>query len=426
MRFFVFKNRTKVVFVVKIGMSLLRKLKRSLYFLVAGYFAFWARTLLHLFEAQLGPKAKYSHKANSAFGISFNILGLERKTFSIFEWPLFALLSPFRAYRGVVPEKIYVTEADAERPNECKFLANLLQSDVVVWLSLEEAHGINFDKVAHKNDDIRKGVKEAMAHEFGYFVECAKQFSVLNIDNEYINRQAKRAKSKTIFVSEKEIRAFKLAGHTVEVETLLGDFKLPSLLPFPAALSVLAVATALKTLDMEIDPSFAGFVLPPGRSSVFVGVRDTTLVDSSYNATMDGVRAMLDLMKRYTTTGEKWLVLGDMIEQGKSEEAEHTDIVKDIVAVAPARVVLVGPRLQKYTYPLLVKALGEKKVYSVLMPREALGYLEKELKGGETILFKGARYLEGVVERLLADPLDADKLCRREPIYVAQRKKWNI
>jgi hypothetical protein len=45
-----------------------------------------------------------------------------------------------------------------------------------------------------------------------------------------------------------------------------------------------------------------------------------------------------------------------------------------------------------------------KRAVSFLMPGEAYEYLEKELKGGETILFKGARYLEGIVEKLLKTP----------------------
>ncbi len=428
-------------------MSLLRKIKRYSYFFVASYFRFWAgmylcrwnpkviavigssgkTTLLHLFEAQLGDKARYSHHANSAFGIPFHILGLERKFFSIFEWPLFAILAPFKALRAPLKEKIYVAEADAERPGEGKFLAELLRPEATVWLSLEEAHGVNYDKlVAHASGDHRILVKQKMAEEFGSFLEYTKNFCVLNIDNEYITGQSKRTKSKVVSVSEKEIRAFKILHESVEVETLLGDFKLPSLLPFPAALSVLAVASTLKTLGIEVESDFVHFSLPPGRSSVFKGIRDTTLIDSTYNATMDGMRAMLDLVRRYLVRTQKWLVLGDMIEQGKSEEAEHIDIVKDILAVSPARVILVGPRLTKYTYPLLVKALGEKNVVAYLMPGEALTYLKKELQGGETILLKGARYLEGVVEKLLTDPKDASKLCRREAIWVEQRKKWGI
>jgi len=435
-------------------MPILRDMKRSLYFTGARYFGHLAAirlrrwqptvisvigssgktTMLHLLEAQLGSKAKYSHKANSAFGIPFHILGLQRKSFGFFEWPLFFALAPFKAYAPLPSEKIYVAESDAERPGEGKFLAELLQPDAVLWISLEEAHGINFDAVAAagagsgSDSDIRRGVKEAMAAEFGNFVAQAKKFSVLNADNEFIRRQSERARSKVEFISDKEVREFRVSRAGVEIDTLLGDFKLPFLLPPAASLSVVAVAAAVRELGFEADHSYAGFMLPPGRSSVFSGIKGTTLIDSSYNATMDGMRTMLDLMRRYPAAAgsEKWLVLGDMIEQGKSEEAEHRDIAKDIVAASPSRVILVGPRLQKNTMPLIVSALGESSVASFMRPDEALAYMQKELKGGETIMFKGARYLEGIVEALLADPADAAKLCRREEVWAKKRREWGV
>ncbi len=256
-------------------MKILRIIKKKIYFFVAGWFRFWAdiylrrwspeviavigssgkTTLLHLFEAQLGGEARYSHHANSAFGIPFNILGLERKSFSIIEWPIFAILAPFKACRGIFKERIYVAEADAERPGEGKFLAELLKPKALVWLSLEEAHGINYDRLVSGDvKDSREAVKNAMANEFGYFLEHTSGFSILNVDNNFIARQSKRTKSKVIPVSEKEIRSFKVAGESTEVETLLGDFTLPRLVPPASALSIVAVSVALKNLGFEFDP----------------------------------------------------------------------------------------------------------------------------------------------------------------------------
>ncbi len=155
----------------------------------------------------------------------------------------------------------------------------------------------------------------------------------------------------------------------------------------------------------------------------------TTIIDSTYNATIDGVRAMLQLFKQYPVSSEhphKWLVLGDMIEQGKSEVDEHLKLAEYILKVQPARVILVGPRLRKYTLPALEVSGYKDKTHSVLMPREALDYINANLAGGETMLFKGARFLEGIVEKLLANPNDAKKLCRREAAWVRRRKAWNI
>jgi UDP-N-acetylmuramoyl-tripeptide--D-alanyl-D-alanine ligase len=440
-------------------MSIFRKIKKYAYFFVARYFALWASlflnrwkprvitvigssgktTLLHLFEAELGGKqgktAVFSHKANSAFGIPFHILGLERKTFAISEWFFLIAAAPFKIFRAVPSEKIYVTEADAERPGEGKLLAKLLRPHAVVWLSLEEAHGVNYDSLVNAFApqkttvpvDARTAVRKVMAAEFGYFMEAARDVAVLNAGNPYIMSQRSRTHAALALISQKDISDVKILQNGITFSAGQRTFSLPLLVPVDVALSALAVAKVVEDyLHFPFDPTFADLSLPPSRSSVLQGKNNTVLIDSSYNATFDGMRAMLDLISKYPASGERWLVLGDMIEQGKSEELEHIDLAAMIIAAKPDRIVLVGPRLQKYTYPLLVAQLGKASVVSYLMPAEALAYLEKELRGGETILFKGARYLEGVVEKMLLDPQDSAQLCRREDIWVKRRKQWGI
>ena len=76
-------------------MAIIANLKKKFYFVAAGYFKFFANislkrwhpriiiitgsagktTMLNLVESQLGDKAHYSHNANSAFGIAFDVLG---------------------------------------------------------------------------------------------------------------------------------------------------------------------------------------------------------------------------------------------------------------------------------------------------------------------------------------------------------------
>src|SRR6266403_3974403 len=96
------------------------RLKRLLYFPIASYFRFFAQlrlrrwnpriivvtgsngktTLLHMLEAQIGEKARYSHHANSAFGIPFDILDLKRKTLLKTEWIRLFLLAPFQVFKN--------------------------------------------------------------------------------------------------------------------------------------------------------------------------------------------------------------------------------------------------------------------------------------------------------------------------------------
>ena len=61
-----------------------------------------------------------------------------------------------------------------------------------------------------------------------------------------------------------------------------------------------------------------------------------------------------------------------------------------------------------------------------MSPKEVLDYLKDNLAGGEMILFKGARFLEGVIENLLENKEDAAKLARREKVWEIRRRKWDL
>ena len=78
-------------------MTVVMRLKKRFYFVAARYFRFFANfafkrwsprviavtgsagktTMLHMVEFELGDKAHYSHDANSAFGIAFDLLGMD-------------------------------------------------------------------------------------------------------------------------------------------------------------------------------------------------------------------------------------------------------------------------------------------------------------------------------------------------------------
>ena len=72
-----------------------------------------------------------------------------------------------------------------------------------------------------------------------------------------------------------------------------------------------------------------------------------------------------------------------------------------------------------------LKKLGISAV-ATTDPRKALEYIEKRVRGRETLIFKGSQYLEWIIEKLLANPKDAKKLCRRERAAVARRKSWGL
>jgi UDP-N-acetylmuramoyl-tripeptide--D-alanyl-D-alanine ligase len=423
---------------------MLSKIKRRLYFTVARYFTFWATiqlrrwkpmvivvtgssgktTTMHLIEAQFGEKAQYSHHANSIYGISFDILDLHRITLAKVEWLSLFASAPFKAFKKPSTAKIYVAEVDCDRPREGELLAKMLRPHTTVWQNVSLTHTMNFD--AQVAAGTFKNLQQAIAHAFGALVQYAQTSVIVNGDDQAILDQLPRTKAQSSLVSLKECTDYSVSAKGTTYKAASGVISLPNLEPKVVFYSVRAVQLLCEQFNIPFDEKFTNLEIPPGRSSVFAGVKDTVLVDSSYNSAPDSLRAILGMVS--SMPGKpKWLVLGDMLEQGSNEQAAHEGVVEAIAAVKADRIILMGPRIIKYTFPLLQKqGYGSDKLVAFDGPKEVLDYLQVNLRGGETILFKGARFLEGVVENLLADKANVAKLCRREAIWDKRRKSWGL
>ncbi|MBA3724032.1 MAG: hypothetical protein H0W89_04040 [Candidatus Levybacteria bacterium] len=416
------------------------QLKKALYFPIASYFRFFAKlrlqrwnpkiivvtgsngktTLLHMLESQLGEKARFSHHANSAFGVCFDILDLHRKTMQTSEWISLIINAPRNVFKPLPKEKIYVVEADVDRPYEGVFLATLLQPDVVLWVSTGRTHSMNFDSLVTEGEF--ETVEEAIAYEYGYFLKYCRELAVIDGDSELESDQVSRTKAVIKIITKKDFLkqyAVKKEGTTFRMQN--ESYSFTGLLPEEIFLSIAMCKEAMEYLQLPFDPTFASLQLPPGRATILKGVKDTVLIDSTYNGNLGSIKAMLAMFEKFPAK-EKWLVLGDMKELGKEEKEEHELLAHMINSMDVKRVILVGKAITKYTLPLIkqkIHAPGFEKA------PQALAYLQEHMSGGEAILFKGSQsiYLEGLIEPLLKHKEDAEKLPRQEQFWNEQRKK---
>ena len=113
-------------------MTKIARFKKRFYFIAARYFRFFANrafkrwnprvialtgsagktTMLHLIEFELKDKAHYSHDANSAFGVAFDILGLKGIRGSKTRWLYLILMAPLKSLFYKHKEPFYVVEID--------------------------------------------------------------------------------------------------------------------------------------------------------------------------------------------------------------------------------------------------------------------------------------------------------------------------
>ncbi len=424
---------------------MLHALKKRLYFVVAAYFAFWARivlrrwrpriilitgssgktTLLHMVEAQIGDQAVYSHHANSAIGIPFHILGLEPNVPSKQAWLVYVLKAPWHVFRQLPQQKLYIVEADCDRPKEGKFTAGLLKPEATLWVSVYRTHSMNFDTVVKSGQFATH--EAAIAHEFGYFVAATQKLVLANGDQLSMSSELQRVKQgvQVKQVSLKSVSAYEIRDHDTMFTINAQNIRLPGLHPKELAIGLQMTNELLIYLGLPLEPNYLQYQTPPGRSNLLKGKNNITIIDSTYNTGLGAMTALLDLFQLYPKK-PKWLVIGDILEQGSVEQEEHEKLANKIISLQLDHIILLGPRTKKYTYPIVKSHLPNIPIASFENPGEVLDYLQTNLKGGEVLLFKGARGLEGVIEQLLADPKDANQLVRREPVWVKRRQAWGL
>lgn len=377
-------------------------------------------TLLNLLEVQLGDRAHYSHNANSSYGISFDILGMDGVRGSKLKWLYLFAAAPIRSLWFRHKQEFYVVEIDGERPRETELLASWLKPEVTLWVSVGRTHAVFFD--GQVKDGLFDTVDDAIAHEFSFLPKHTSKLVAYDADSRLIVRAMKGVTG----VKKVEIDKEALSSYSVwpsKTEFVVNDTTYTFNEPMPREAYVqLALLKALADyLDEAVTTDLSTYVQPPGRSNFFEGKKGVKLIDSSYNAHLISMESVINLYKEMQTS-TKWIVIGDVVEQGEAEAEEHVRLGKLLQAAEFDHYVLVGRRTQKYTYP----ELEQSRSVTFLKPKDAVTYLNSELTGKETVLFKGSQYLEGIIEHLLDNPADTIKLPRQEPAAKRRRARWGL
>ena len=125
------------------------------------------------------------------------------------------------------------------------------------------------------------------------------------------------------------------------------------------------------------------------RSNIINLNNNITLIDDTYNASLESIKGSLELLKN--TKNKKLLILGDVLELGKKTKEIHKQIETEIEKVKNIKTITVGEN---------TKIIKQGKHFN--NNQEIINYLEqKELKN-ITILIKGSRrmHLEEIKDYL--------------------------
>lgn len=227
---------------------------------------------------------------------------------------------------------------------------------------------------------------------------------LLNADTEELWEKRHTLKTKVIYFGTKrgDIKASNLVslgkqGIIFDVVGKYGNFSckvsLPGLHNVYNALVAIAIGLEMGISKEDICESLLEIKPPCQRLEFKKALSGALVVDDTYNASPDSVKASLNILSDLDNSGKKVAILGDMLELGKYSQDAHKDVGK-YAASKVDKLVTIGRYSEKMAEGAIEGNLNEDDIFIYYTVDEAMEQIEKIVKDCNIILIKASRALE--------------------------------
>jgi UDP-N-acetylmuramoyl-tripeptide--D-alanyl-D-alanine ligase len=165
------------------------------------------------------------------------------------------------------------------------------------------------------------------------------------------------------------------------------------------ALLAIALAAELGLDPEEVRRGLLACIPPKMRLQLWTGERCRVL-DDSYNANADSMRAALETLRDLPCRGRRIAVLGDMAELGAHTEPAHVEIGQYVVSAGIDHLITTGRMAEVTAQAARDHGLQSVEVYPDV--DAAAAALERTVGSEDIVLLKGSRVseLERISDRL--------------------------
>ncbi len=357
---------------------------------------------------------------NNEIGVPLTIFGLETGGRSIFLW-LFKFIKIFLMiiFRFKYPSFL-ILEMGADRPGDIKYLVDFVRPKIGVITALGEIP---------VHVEFFQGPEE-VAKEKRVLISSLDDngIAVINYDDEMVREMVKDIRAKVITYGLKERAEVRATNYDLKINidenTSEMNFKLEfagSSVPAKlvdvlgvqhlySALAAASVGIILNVNLVEIVEALKEFRPLPGRMRMLRGIKNTFIVDDTYNAALLSMEAALESLKIFTEQ-RRIVVLGDMLEIGEYAPEAHRRIGRKAAEVADL-IFTVGPRAKFIAEESIKNGFPEDRVFSFMTSDEAKIKVQEKIKEGDVVLVKGSRAMkmDRVVKEIMAEPDKAKDL----------------
>lgn len=299
---------------------------------------------------------------------------------------------PLTLLRLREPHRYAVLEMGMNHPGEIAYLTRIAQPHVALVNNAQSAHlaGLGtVEAVARAKAEIFEGLS-------------ADGWAVINADdkNATLMRQLSKGHQTLLFGLDNaaEVSAryqLGVGASEMHINTPHGELdtslQVPGMHNVRNALAAAAAAIALNIPLAAIAAGLAAFKGVPGRLQRRSGRHGATIIDDTYNANPDSVRAAIAVLA--AASGKKILVLGDMGELGENAIAMHAELGTYAKQLGVDRLLTLGELSAN-----AVQSFGEGGMHFERI-EELLAEVENLLDSDVTLLVKGSRFMQ--MERII-------------------------
>mgnify|MGYP006266488115 CR=1 FL=1 len=180
---------------------------------------------------------------------------------------------------------------------------------------------------------------------------------------------------------------------------LFGDFQLQNILAASAMAYTMGVSAA------QIAERLQAFRSGDNRTEMIPLQGGGLLVLDAYNANPSSMRQAIKSFAFWPRKGrDKWLILGDMLEMGKHEAAEHQTLIDMLRKHATCfdRILLVGSRLGRYARRGMETFANYQELHTLLVEDPQWTHVRLLVKGSRSMALE--RAFEGLLPDADPDP----------------------
>lgn len=367
---------------------------------------------------------------NNEYGLPLSILNLESPGKSVAGWlALYASFLKLYLWRDRHYPEFLVLEMGIDHPGDMEYLTSIAKPDVAVVTTVGQAHLEYF------------GDEENLAKEKGVLVKSLKPkgFAVLNFDDERVRKMERYTKARILtygFSEKADIKALELVlsyekdaatkalhgvGYKLKYQGSFVPVHLPNSLGRPAVYASLAAASVGLAYGMnmvEISQSLLRYEPPKGRMRLIRGIKNTLLVDDTYNASPQSTLSAIEVAAKIyrSKAARRWAVLGDMLELGGYTVAGHQEIGLSVASHHFDKLVAVGERSLMTMSSALDAGFDRDSIFHFSTASEAASFIKEQMREGDVLLVKGSQgmRMERIIKALLAEPGQANDLLVRQ------------